>query len=99
MKKITIYFITIWLALTTYLLQAKPNELSIKVTQTEQAKNLVSRLNEIKAMDKSGLNKKDKKKLYTEVIAIQNQLKPLDGGIYISVAGAIIILLLLILIF
>lgn len=99
MKEITIYFITIWLALTTYVLQAKPHESSITVTQTEQAKNLVYRLNEIKAMDKSGLNKDDKKKLYTEVIAIQNQLKPLDGGIYISVAGAIIILLLLILIF
>jgi hypothetical protein len=96
MKKITLYLFTFCFA--AYNVQAKET-VNTKDIQTEQAKKLVNRLTEIKAIAKTNLTTADKKQLRNEVLLIQKQLKPLDGGIYISVGGIIIIILLLILIF
>lgn len=60
---------------------------------------IVSRINEIKTMDKSNLKPQDKKILRNELLSMKSQLECTDNGIYISVGGIIIILLLLILIF
>jgi hypothetical protein len=98
MKKIKLYLFTFCFALTAYTVQAKETD-NTKDIQTEQAKKLVNRLTEIKAIAKTNLTTADKKQLRDEVLLIQKQLKPLGGGIYISVGGIIIIILLLILIF
>jgi hypothetical protein len=63
-----------------------------------RAKELVNRLEEIKAMDVRALSKKEKKELRAEVKSIKREMRSInDGGVYISVGGIIIILLLLIL--
>lgn len=58
---------------------------------------MLDRLEEIKAMDKSGLERAEKKALRKEVRAIKTQLRTTGNGIYIS-AGALIVIVLLILI-
>lgn len=57
---------------------------------------MVTRLNEIKDMDKSNLSASEKKELRKEVRAIKDSVKS-SGGVYISVGAIIIIILLLIL--
>ncbi len=59
--------------------------------------NLVTRLHEIKAMDKSKMSAGEKKELLTETRYIKNRMKEIGGGVYIS-AGALIIIILLIVI-
>jgi hypothetical protein len=60
-----------------------------------RAQQLVQRLEEIKAMDKSTLTRSERKALRKEVKDIKKEMK---GGIYLSVGAIIIIILLLILI-
>lgn len=57
---------------------------------------LLSRLEEIKAMDKTTLTRTDKKLLRKEVRAIKTELKEKRHGVYISVGAFIIIILLLV---
>ncbi len=57
---------------------------------------LVHRLEEIKAMDVSALNRSEKRALRKEVRSIDKNLRDHYGGVYISVGGLIIIILLLI---
>ena len=71
---------------------------------TEQQKEaryeeIKARVEEIKNMDKSTLTKAERKDLKTELRGMQKEAKALGrGGIYISLAGIIIIILVLILI-
>ena len=87
--------------LTTIPIQAKA-ELKNPITATAPAKSpevevLLSRLNEINAMDKSTMSKPEKKQLRKEVRSIKRNLNELSGGgVYVSVGAIIIILLLLI---
>ena len=62
-----------------------------------QAKALLTRLDEIKSMDKSELSTAQKWKLRKEVLSIKSQLHEVSGGVYLSVGAIIIIILLLIL--
>jgi hypothetical protein len=63
-----------------------------------RAQELIKRLEEIKAMDVKSMSKKEKKELRAEVKSIKREMRSInDGGVYISVGGIIIILLLLIL--
>ena len=62
-----------------------------------EANALVSRLEEIKSMDKSKMRFSEKRKLRQEVRAIKQNLANLNGGVYLSVGAIIIIVLLLIL--
>jgi hypothetical protein len=61
------------------------------------ADQLVNRLHEIKEMDKSSLNKAEKKELRKEVKEIQKELKEqrIGRGVYISGAAIIIAIILL----
>jgi hypothetical protein len=68
-----------------------------KPVASPEAKILLDRLNEIKAMDKSKLTSSEKKELRKEVRSTKKQLKELSGGVYLSVGAVIIIILLLIL--
>jgi hypothetical protein len=69
----------------------------VNTAEAAEAKALVLRLNEIKSMDKSKLEAKDKKALRKEVKSIKRELKDISGGVYLSAGTIIIVLLLLIL--
>ncbi len=58
---------------------------------------MLNRLEEIKDMDKSELERSEKKALRKEVRAINAEIRSTGNGIYISVGAIIIILLLIIL--
>ena len=58
---------------------------------------MLNRLEEIKDLDKSAMNRSDKKELRKEVRAIKSEIRSTGNGLYISVGAIIIILLLIIL--
>ncbi|TVQ10733.1 MAG: hypothetical protein EA364_11800 [Balneolaceae bacterium] len=67
-----------------------------KNEEMERAEILLKRLDEIKAMDVSAMSPSQKSELQKEVKTIQNDLRDLSGGVYISATALMIILLLLI---
>lgn len=80
------------------------NETTPAVNNTPSAEGaarvevLTNRLEEIKAMDIESMSRKEKRSLRKEVKSIEREIKQInDGGVYISIGGIIIILLLLIL--
>ena len=75
---------------------ADPTQTS-KTIDSPEANAIISRLKEIKALDKSSLSFKEKRTLRKEVRSLQSNLADVNGGVYISVGSIIIILLLLIL--
>ena len=99
MKKIIFCLLTASLLMTFI-----PNELKavpgpVKTqssSQSAEAQVLINRLEEIKSMDKSTLSSSDKKVLRKEVRSIDNRLRELGGGVYLSVGAVILILVLLI---
>jgi hypothetical protein len=101
MKKITLYLLTIiaLLSFTPMTSMAKSENSTVPTEKVEsaEAKVMISRLEEIKAMDKSNMNSKEKKALRKEVRSIKKSLAELNGGVYLSVGAIIIIVLLLIL--
>jgi hypothetical protein len=68
-----------------------------KPSESEAAKVLLLRLDEIKAMDKSTLSASERKKLRKETRSIKSQLREIKGGVYISAGTLIIIAIILIL--
>lgn len=103
MKKIALCFMTTCLSFTFYPSHLNASEtkttsstINSKSKESREAKILLLRLNEIDGMDKSNLNSSDKKSLRVEVRSIQNRIKLLDGGVFISVGAIILIVLLLI---
>lgn len=103
MKKPIMYLMIMLLSLSLF-----PNTTSAaekKMTTTAnntkeipaEVKTMLTRLDEIKAMDKSSLNFAEKKALRKEVRAINSSLKSSGNGVYLSVGAIIIIILLLIL--
>ena len=66
--------------------------------EAAEARTLVLRLDEIKAMDMSKLKSSEKKDLRKEVRSIRRELKDISGGVYISAGVLIVILILLIVI-
>jgi predicted transglutaminase-like cysteine proteinase len=90
------------LSLSFIPMQAGATTISAPVTATgsvesAEANVLLSRLEEIKKMDKSGLTSTEKRELRREVHSINHQLKKMSGGVYLTVGAIIIIVLLLIL--
>lgn len=70
---------------------------STKTVESTEAKAIITRLNEIKAMDKSKLTSSEKSVLRKEVRESKKRMQHLGGGIYLS-GGAIIIIILLLII-
>jgi hypothetical protein len=58
--------------------------------------SLITRLEEIKQMDRKSMSKADKRALQLEVDAIHKDLVKTNGGIYLSVGAVLLIGLLLI---
>ena len=72
-------------------------KIEMTAEQAQQAQVMISRLEEIKAMDKSNMTRVEKKALRKEVKTIKMAMADLNGGVYLSVGAIIIIVLLLIL--
>ena len=86
------------IAVSQETLQVPSAETTKLLTQYE-ADLLVNRVYEIRSMDLKTLNKAEKTELRKELAAINEQLSHPAGGVYISVGGLILLILLLILLF
>lgn len=104
MKKINLFIITLCLSFAFAPFQSiastKPKPTydvtSKHVADSVKAESLLLRLNEINAIDKSNLTFSEKRSLRKETRSIDHQLRQANGGVYISLGAAIIIVLLLI---
>jgi len=86
---------------------AEPTAISASSTTTIKSEDVAAmelRLNEIKAMDTKDLSSSEKKELKKEARGIKSELKVNsestsvnNGGVYVSVGAAILIVLLLVL--
>jgi hypothetical protein len=85
---------------TNSVFAANTNKAKTEMTaeQKVQFDKIVSRVDEIRNMDKSNLTRAEKKALRTELRQMKDQARALSGGVYLSVGAIIIIILLLILI-
>ncbi len=71
-----------------------------KISTQQQANTLVKRVYEIRKIDINTLSKAEKSDLRNELLNIQEQLNnPAAGGIYISAGALILIIILLIILF
>lgn len=76
-------------------------ELATDMTEAQKAarmEEIKTRVNEIKAMDKSELSRDERKALKKELKDMNKEARTMKGGVYLSVGAIIIIILLLILI-
>ena len=101
MKKIFVPLMA--LSLSTFAFQgdlkavSEPVKQQVQLTDAQKANKLIERLNEINAMDIRSMNASQKKTLKAEVYSIRQDLNAISGGIYISFAAILVIILLLIL--
>ena len=102
MRKFAFYTMTVCLLFTFSLTEVKavnsnPNiAIVADRAQSEEVQAMMERLEQIKAMDLSGMTSIQKKELRKEVRAIKQEMKAISG-IYLSIGALIIIILLLIL--
>ena len=102
MKKI-IYPLLLLVTLTfnlNFAVAADNNKPKTELTAEQRAElnRITSRVEEIKAMDKSKLTKDERKELKKELKELKKSARAVGGGVYLSVGAIIIIILLLILI-
>ena len=103
MKKIIFGLITAGLLLTFNPIQSSamaattPTSITAtKAAEIAEVKTLSKRLDEIKAMDKTKLTSSEKQVLRKEVRTIKHQMSNIGGGVYISVGGLLLIILILV---
>jgi len=102
MKKLSLYAMVLLVSFTSIATPIFATEKNLTVVPIEtkevpaEVKVLLTRLEEIKSIDKSTLNRSEKKVLRKEVRAIKAELKARNHGIYISLGAFIIIILLLV---
>lgn len=101
MKKLTLYAMILLVSMSSITtLSATEKDSIVASAKTKEVpadvSKLLNRLDEIKAMDKTTLNRLEKKELRKEVRAIKSELKEKRHGVYISVGAFIIIILLLV---
>ena len=65
--------------------------------ESREARELTTRLETIRSIDKRQLSVSERKELRQEVREIRQRLRDIGGGVYLSAAALIIIILLLIL--
>jgi hypothetical protein len=105
MKKCTLYLAAVCFSLTFIPVQsnaAAANTVAVAAVYSDSSERInamLSRLNELKGINKADLTTADRKVLKKELRSMQKEMKKAgSNGVYISVGAAIIILLLLILI-
>ena len=103
MKKIMLCSLTAFMLLIFFPTQSKAVTKSITLSvapantvEAVQAHVLLTRLDQINAMDKSTLSFSEKRILRKEVRSIKSQLSDMGGGVYLSVGAILLIALLLI---
>ena len=102
MNKMNVTLTVVILLFTFFPVKAKTkivinkNAFALQSTTNIKSNVLLKRLEVIKEMDKSQMNKEELTNLLTEVRLIKTQLIAVDGGIFIS-AGAIIVILIVLL--
>ncbi len=99
MNRIRVCFLLTLLLLICFLVNGKAEIPTVTLTsdsvQTmKMAKDLLTRLDEINAINKTGLSRSDCRKLRKECRRIKGDLKELDGGTYIP-AGTLVILFII----
>lgn len=104
MKKLTLSVLTVLLlsgfAPAKVNAVTEPDTISVVMNKPDgsaKSEALLTRLDEIKAMDKSGLTSSEKRKLRKETRLIKKTLTLNNGGVYLS-AGAIIIIIILLIV-
>lgn len=102
MKKLNYYLLVLLVSLSAFAntpstVEKNPTTTKNKAEMPVEVKNMFTRLDEIKAMDKSDMNRSEKKELRKEVRAINKSLAATNNGVYISV-GALLVIIILILI-
>jgi hypothetical protein len=70
---------------------------SVTIAEAAEANAYLARLDELKEIDKSTLTKTEKKELRNEVREIKANLKAIGGGVYISAAALVLIVVLILL--
>jgi hypothetical protein len=101
MKKLTLYAMILLVSMSSITTLSATEKDSIVATVTTKevpadVSKLLTRLDEINAMDKTALNRLQKKEIRKEVRVIKSELKEKRHGVYISVGAFIIIILLLV---
>lgn len=101
MKKLSLYAMILLVSLSSFsspIIAAEKNSKTPTETKEVQAEvaKLETRLETIRAMDKSTLDRSEKRVLRKEVRAIKSELKDKRHGVYVSVGAFIIIILLLV---
>jgi hypothetical protein len=101
MKKLTLYAMILLVSMSSITTLSATEKDSIVATVTTKevpadVSKLLTRLDEINAIDKTTLNRLQKKELRKEVRVIKSELKEKRHGVYISVGAFIIIILLLV---
>ena len=100
MKK-KIYFLAtaFMLMLATPSVMAKDANSKPDMTESQKIRfeEISRRVEEIKNMDRSELNRQERKALRNELVEMKKEAKAISGGVYLSVGAIIIIILLLIL--
>jgi len=101
MKKSALCILALGLSLAFHPLQSNAaanvvTPSSVVATVPANVNAAITRLSEIKAMDKSNLSGAEKKELRKEVKSLKKEVRSSGRGIYLSVGAAIIIVLLLI---
>lgn len=105
MKLKNIWRITLFMMIFTTSLPAFSSNITSDPTKTGtpakntelRAQQLMQRLEDIKASDRSELTRLERKNLRKEVKEIKKEMAANKGGIYLSIGAVIIIILLLIL--
>lgn len=102
MKKLNYYLLVLLVSISAFAntpgtVEKNPTSPKNKAEMPVEVKNMLTRLDEIKAMDKSDMNRSKKKELRKEVRAINKSLAATNNGVYISV-GALLVIIILILI-
>ena len=100
MKKTRLYLMIIMLSLgafTTIGASEKNPKTTAPTEIPAEIQVMLNRLEEIKGIDKSELNRANKKELRKEVRAINSKIRSSGNGIFISTSAIIIILLVIIL--
>lgn len=70
---------------------------SISVAEKAKVNDLLARLDEIRLINRSSILPSERKEVRKEVRSIKEQLRTLNGGVYISVGALLIVIILLIL--
>ena len=78
--------------------ESKPKpKVEARTVASAEINQILLRIEEIKAMEKTGLNTAERRQLRKELRTMKSDLKAIGGGIYLSASAIIIILLLVIL--